>query len=830
MNPLFTCTALGVCLAVLPEASVFGQWQGPGAMTVRATEENQITFASRNSTVVIKVLTPDLVRVRAGRGGNPGNDYSWSVIKTDWPAVRVDSGGDQQTKIIRTAALELRVQLSPFRVSFYDPSGRLISQDVREMSWDGKRVRCWKSMPSDEHYFGLGEKTGPLDKRGHSYVMWNTDPSGYDALTDPMYQTIPFFMGIRQGKAYGLFFDNTYRSSFDMGTESPDFYSFGADGGEMNYYFFSGPDPKQILSRYTELVGRTELPPMWSLGYMQSSAFYFPESTVRFVADNLRHRRFPCDAIFLDTMHMDDNRDFTWDKSRFPDPPRMIADLGKQGFRVFSIVDPGLKVEDSYWAYKQGAAGNYFLKRKDGTTFVGYMWPGKSVFPDFTSEKVRAWWASLFEGLIKDGMAGFLTDMNEPTAGAVPVEQAWLPKALDPDVIHYDHALYTSDAKNHNVYGLLMSAATRDALLHFHPNERPFVITRATYAGGQRYAAQWTGDNMATWEDLCASLRIVMSMGLSGLPFTGSDTGGFVGVPSPELYTRWLEAGVFHPFFWTHTGSRDRGLDPWSFGSEMEQVNRRIIELRYALLPYLYNAMYEAAQTGLPVMRALVLDYPDDTNVMDLTPDNRTSEFLFGNDLLVAPVVKTGDTERVVYFPKGTWYDFKTGKRYTGPLKTTVDAPLAHIPIFARGGAIIPMRQVVEYVDQAPIDPLTFEIYPEGESVRDYYEDDGISLAYKHGKYLLQKMAVRESDSEINLKLSPREGSYTPPARSLVFKIHGFTRAPQTIALGGRSAEISSDASALTGRDRGAVYELDTRTVWIKTPDQGAGLEVRIQK
>ncbi len=821
---------LSVFVLMLGTIPARAQWKSVGAMVAQMPHANQITFANRDVNVVLQVLAPELVRIRMSVGKTTGPDYSWAVIKKDWPAVDVIFSGDKRTKIIKTSALEARVRLSPFQISFYDAGGRLISSDAREMGWDGQRVRCWKSMPPDEHYFGLGEKAGPLDKRGHAYVMWNTDPAGYDALTDPMYQTIPFFLGIREGKAYGIFFDNTYRSTFDMGAESADSYSFGADGGNMDYYFFAGPDPKQIISRYTELVGRAPLPPMWSLGYLQSSAYYTPESTVRFVAENFRRRHIPCDAIFLDTIHMDGDRIFTWNKKAFPDPPEMIADLRKEGFRMFAIVDPGVKAESGYWVYDQGVAGNYFLKRKSGELYIGEIWPGKSAFPDFTSEKTRAWWGSLFEGFTKDGLSGFLTDMNEPTVDALPMEVGWRPTAFPLDVVHYDHGLESPDAKNHNIYGLLMTEATREGLLRLRPNERPFVITRATYAGGQRYAAQWTGDNVGTWEDLRTSLRTVMTAGISGLPFFGSDVGGFIGHPSPELYTRWLEAGVFHPLFLTHSGNEKDTLDPWSFGDKLEAINRRTLELRYRLLPYLYNSFYESTQTGLPIMRALVLDFPADRTVMDLTPDSQTSEFLFGNDLLVAPVVNDDETQRSVYLPADTWYDFWTGKRYTGPTTITMDAPLGYIPMFARSGAVIPMRQLVEHTDQAPIDPLTFEIYPAGKSTRQYYEDDGNTLDYLRGKYLLQSVQVRDDGEQIQVSVSTREGSYAPPVRSLVLKVHGLGRPPQMVVVDERTLQVGSDPEALAPIAEGAEYEAATATVWIKTPDPATGLESRITK
>ena len=812
-------------------ASSKAEWHHLGKMTAGAPQGNQITFRNPESTVVVTVLAPDLVRVRMVPGSVLPPDYSWAVAKTDWPQPSLEFSGSGGTRVIRTSELEVRINLQPFRIAFYNNEGELIAQDARGMAWDGARVRAWKSMPPGEQYYGLGEKAGPVAKRGHSYVMWNTDPAGYDANTDPMYQTVPFFIALRKGQAYGLFFDNTYRSSFDMGAESTEEYSFGADAGEMNYYFFYGPDPKKVIARNTELVGRAELPPLWSLGYIQSSAYYLTGGEFRFVADNLRRRHIPCDALFIDTLdHMDGRRIFTWNTKAFPDPPGFLADLKRQGFHAMENITPTPKVDDNYWVYKEGLAGNHFLHKRDGSLFVGYLWAGDCVWPDFTSPRTRDWWASLTVHDLKIGINGILTDMNEPTADQIPLSQGWLPGTLDPQTVFDDHGLNSPYAKNHNVYGMLETAATRQGMLNYQPNVRPFVITRGTYAGGQRYAAQWTGDNLATWEDLRSGIRVVLSLGVSGLPFVGSDVGGFAGYPSAELYTRWLEAGIFHPFFWTHTLDKVRTLDPWSFGLDHEVINRHSIELRYRLLPYFYNAFYQETQTGLPIMRPLFLDDPADEKSMDPTPSGQNNEFLFGDDLLVAPVVTEGEFKRKVYLPKGTWFDFGSDEAYVGPLTMTVDAPLDRIPMFVRAGAIVPTRQVVQYTGEAPIDPLTFEIFPQGQSSRQYYEDDGSSYDYKKGVYLLETVSVHDQDSTVSVGMSAREGTYKPPARSVVLKIHGVVAAPHHVQVDRRELAVVGSPEMLEKSTEGAAYDSKARVVWVKTPDQISPLEVTVVK
>lgn len=808
------------CLFLFLTSAGRADWRSIGNMTALEPKGNQVTFTSPKATVVVMILAPDLIRVRMVPGTALPPDHSFAVVKTDWPNVPWEIAGDKDTRILRTSELELRAGLSPFRLAFYDRKGNLIAKDAdtRGVSWDGPHVRCWKWMPPDEHYFGLGEKSDPLDKRGHSYVMWNTDPAGFDATTDPLYQSVPFFIGLRQGRAYGLFFDNTYRSSFDMGVEDRDLYSFGAEGGEMNYYFFAGPTPKKVVSRFTELVGRSPLPPRWALGYIQSRYSYYPESRVRFIAANFRERQIPCDGIFLDIDYMDGFRIFTWNKSRFPDPHKMLSDLRQQGFHVIAIVDPYVKADPDYWVYQQGLAGGYLVKKPNGEPFMGIGWPGESVFPDFASAKARAWWGSLFKGQLEDGIDGILTDMNEPTI-MTPERQA---TTFDLDAVHQADQVRTTHAEIHNVYGMLETLATRDGMLSVHPNERPLIITRATYAGGQRYAAEWSGDNRGTWEHLGISMPMLNTMGLSGLQFSGADIGGIFPVPSPELYTRWLQSGVLTPFCWTHSGGPGN-LEPWAFGNRLEEINRNSIKLRYHLLPYIYTAFWEASKTGVPIMRPLLLDFPDDWLAI-----GQNDEYLFGNDLLVAPITKDDETSRQVYLPRGVWYDFWTDHRYVGPASIGVAAPMERLPLFVRGGAIIPSQQDMSHTDQAPIDPLTLDVYPDGTSSRPYYEDDGVSFDYQHGVSLLQMLTARQAAQGVEVEISAREGTYTPPQRSLLIKLHGQKLPPRQVTVTGKEVPRRESVEALKGAPEGWAYDVDSNVLWIKVPDQGAALKLEV--
>ena len=808
--------------SLLLAASLPAQWQTIGDVRQATSEGNHVIFRGAHTAVAVTVLAPDLLRVNVRRGDAADLDLSWSIAKTDWAETRFEFAGDEHVRTIRTAELEIRAQMSPFRLAFYDRQGRPISSDddALGMAWNGSRVRCWKRMPSDEHYFGLGEKIGPLDKRGRAYALWNTDSYMYDVhLTDTLYSSIPYFMALRNGRAYGIFFDNTYRSSFDFGVESPAYYSFGAEGGEINYYFFYGPDPKKVLARYTELTGRMPLPPRWALGYQQTRYGYYPERFVRFVAENFRQRHISCDALVIDIDYMDGYRVFTWDRSRFPDPARMIADLRAMGMRSVLYMDPGVKVDPNYEIYQEGIRGGYFLRKPDGGVFVGKVWPGDCVFPDFTSSRVREWWGALHRGLLSAGAAGFENDMNEPDVFGTDTH------TVDDDVLADDNGQHTPFAKSHNVFGMLMSRAAYEGMLKARPEERPFQTTRSTFAGGQRYSAVFTGDNSSTWDSLRISIQVLLSMGISGFAHAGSEIGGFGLSASPELYARWIEAGVFYPYCRTSTDAGTRNQEPWSYGNRVEDISRRAIQLRYRLLPYLYNAFHQASESGLPVMRPLLLEFPDDPEAV-----NQNYEFLFGGDLLVAPVLKDDESQWEVYLPQGVWYDFWGTRRYRGPGTFTMDAPPGKVPILVRGGAIIPTQQVMEYTDQRPVDPLTFEIYPAGNSQRSYYEDDGITFAYRQGTSLRQDLQVTERNGLLDISISSRRGTYRPPSRALLLRIHGERNAPLRVSMDGQIVGKRDSPDGLEKAAVGWAFDQAEELVLIKVPDRGAALTAEVTR
>jgi alpha-glucosidase len=810
-------------LLIAGVAQVDAQWHTVGNVdSYRWDSKLELTVRAGTAVLAVRALTEDCVRIRMSPTGSFTPDRSWAVVKTAWDPVRVEITDSADRLVLSTRALDVVVRKKPLRIAFYDPSGKLLNSDdsLRGISWTGTQVCVWKSMPPGEEYLGFGEKAGLLPRSGTHVTMWNSDIPGYTADTDPLYESIPFFLALREGRAYGIFFDNTFRSSFDMGKECRDAYSFGAEAGEINYYFFAGAAPRAILSRFTELVGRMPLPPRWALGYQQCRWSYPTETRVKEIARGFRERKIPCDVIYLDIDYMDGYRIFTWNRKNFPDPSRMIADLANDGFKIAVIVDPGIKVDSNYSAFRSGLAGNQFVRYPDGRLYRGKVWPGVCAFPDFTSERARSWWGSNFAGLVHDGVRGWWNDMNEPSVFDVPT------KTIDLDVVHDDDGQRTAHAKNHNIYGMQMTRATREGVQQLAPEERVFVLTRASFAGGQRYSAAWTGDNVATWEHLGLALRMCLNLSVSGQPFVGSDIGGFIGYPSGELFARWLQLGVFTPLMRAHSVINEKNKEPWEYGPEFTDVNRETINLRYRFLPYIYNAMVEASLTGVPPMQPLGFAFPAESNLL-YTDD----EFMFGGDLLVAPVLDEGGRRRSVQVPRGTWYDFWSDSSYGGGQRIDVGAPLNRLPLLVRAGAILPLQQIVQYSDEAPINPLTFSFYPvdsTNESSTVYYEDDGHTMKYRDGDFMRRTVLQRRSQGALDATFTACEGSYRPPERSLILEFHGCTFIPDLVLVNGTSLPRAT-AGQFSGATRGWSFDAAKKVMGVKLPESPQRIEVRVK-
>ena len=735
-----------------------------------------------NSQVQLTMLAPDLIRVRASfTKPIPVTDHSWAIAKQDWPTPRWSLSEASDLITVTTDELEVVIRRSPLLIEFRDArTHRVLNSDERPMSYDaqarlnsmmfdpkaGMFVAASKKLGFDEHFYGLGEKASRLDKRRSSFINWNSDTPGYAEGRDPIYQTIPFYIGLERGVAYGIFFDNSYRSYFDFGKSSQQRAWFGAEGGEMNYYFFHGPSIKKILGRYADLTGHMPLPPLWALGNQQSRWSYYPDTMVEQVVNEYRRRDLPLDVVHLDIDYMHGYRVFTFDKERFPDPKGLSDKLGRQGVKLVTIVDPGIKQpqdkSERYHAYDQGVEKNFFQHRRNGDLFVPKVWPGESVFVDFTLPEARHWWGDLHRAYTDNGIAGIWNDMNEPSDFVDQTGKNQL------DVVSYDNGEKTTHAKNRNTFALLMARATYEGLERLRPNQRPYVITRAAYAGIQRYSTMWTGDTNSTWEGLSLNIPMFTSLGLSGEPFVGSDIGGFIGRGNGELLVRSYQVGFLAPFCRNHKQIDGYDQEPWRFGKYYEDIIRKYLKLRYTLLPFLYTTLEEAHRTGVPLFRPLMLNYQDDENTYNLD-----DQFMIGEDVLVAPIMKPDVTRRLVYLPAGSWYDYWTNKKYAGGTMINVDAPLDTVPMFVRAGAIIATGPPLNYVGEKPVDPITFNVYPDdtGAASTTLYEDDGLTPSYKNGNFRLTTVNFRRGTVSTII-----DGTYNPGLRKLNFVVKTGTR------------------------------------------------------
>lgn len=721
---------------------------------------SRLNLITTQAHVCIQVYSASIIRVRISRQPFPA-DFSYAVIAQ--PAATTLKPVETSSDIsVSTDSIKVIILKKPFAISFYTSDGQLLNQDEPGLgtSWIGNGVTTYKHMQEGERFIGLGEKTGPLNRKGNAYTNWNSDVFGYPVSQDPLYSSIPFYIGVHHGLQYGIFFDNSYQSDFNFGASNNRFSSFGARGGEMNYYFIYQPTVAGIIRSYTQLTGRMNMPPLWSLGYQQNRYSYYPDTEVYRIAQTLREKKIPADGITLDIHYMDNYKLFTWNRERFPDPKGMIDSLRRMGFQTTLIVDPGIKVEKDYPAYESGLKENIFLKYTDGKPYTGEVWPGWCHFPDFTSVQGRSWWKTQVTNYTNVGVAGIWNDMNEIAT--------WGQKMPNNVLFNYDgHP--TTHLKAHNVFGLQMARssyeATRQAL-----QKRPFILTRAGYAGLQRYTAIWTGDNRAEDDHMLAGVRLLGSLGLSGVPFSAMDVGGFTGNPTVGLYTRWMQLGAFIPYFRNHTQLNTKSAEPWSFGEEVLETCRNYISLRYRLLPYLYSTFYEATQNGMPIVRSLAIDYTHDPKIYTTGFQN---EFLFGPGFLVMPQESSQQFAKV-YLPAGDWYNLYTDAREKGGQEKLIELNTATLPVYVKGGSIIPMQSLIQNTGEQPTDTLTLHIYPgENKTSFDYYEDDGTSYNYEQGDFY--KRHIQYDPVARTITLETPAGSFTSRFKHLRMALHGFS-------------------------------------------------------
>ncbi len=768
----------------------------------------------------LSLLAEGILRLRYGDGqAIPAGRPSWAVVFSADPIAPEAFGTCDGRLMLRSSALRIRVDPDRCRLLVEDPDGTVLLEDPDDGGFSPGPTpgafRVSRVAEVGEHFYGLGEKTGGLDRRGRIWQLRTSDPfdgglGGYPPEADPLYQAIGFLVGLRGATAYGLLTDNAYRSIYDLAASDPGRVSITVDSGRLDQYLLAGPSLAQVLERYTRLTGRPSLPPRWVLGYHQSRWGYSPADRVRQVAAELRARAIPADAIWLDIQHMDGFRSFTFDPVAFADPAGLLSDLRDEGFVAVAIVDPGLKADQNWDIYQAALAGGYLIGYSADQPWLGEVWPGQAAFPDFSSAAARAWWASLVPRLTVSGVAGIWLDMNEPTTFQ-PEHSNSLPDDLPVAGDGWPNYF----AELHNAYALLEARATYQGLEQAAPDRRPFILTRAGFAGIQRYAAVWTGDAHSSWDSLRGTLPMLLGLGLSGVDLCGSDVGGYSGGPTPELFARWMQLGAISPFFRDHVNTDAPDQEPWAFGPEVEAISRAVIQERYRLLPYLYSLLHQAHECGAPLLRPLVWEFQSDPATYTLD-----DQAMLGPFLLLAPVMSEGAAERSIYLPAGRWFELHSGAVFEGP--TTVDRPvsLAAWPAFVRAGAILPRADVMQHSGQQPVDPLYLEVYPDpAESSFELVEDEGDGPGYSQGRISRTSYRLRGLPNGALLQAA-REGDWSPPARAVVVRVRRVDYEVSAVRLSGTALSARASYQELLAAGQGYFADPWDRSVVVAFADR----------
>jgi alpha-glucosidase len=803
------------------EAGAIRSWRSEGPGEVR------LTLAEGSAGVA--VARDGSVRLRAVAGETLPPDPAPAIERGPWRAAPAepyprDEGGIALAFEGAEGCVLVEIDPSPFALRVRDQGGALLAHAFGLSFESGGATRVSLAAPGEARYFGFGEKFGGLDKRGEILRMRNRD-AGPRSGVDPLYVAIPFYVELccsgGPGRTTGILLDAFAPSRLDVACSDAERVVLETAAGGLDLLVFPGPRPQDVMRRFTAWVGRCPLPPLWALGHHQSRWSYAREADVRRLAREIRERGIPTDAIHLDIDYMEGNRVFTWNRRRFPDPKGMIRDLAAAGFRVVTIVDPGVKADPGYDVYRDGLERDCFCREADGSLFHLRVWPGEAALPDFNRVEVRRWWGEQHRSLLEAGVDGIWNDMNEPAGwtrdlrigrAILPIRRQDLSRVVQADPAREERQVPHEQVRN--LYGQQQCRATRTFLETQADGRRPFLLTRSGFAGIGRYAAVWTGDNLSRWSHLRASLPMLMNLSVSGVPFCGADIGGFAGRCSAELYARWIQIGSLYPFARTHTWWLNPRQEPWRFGSRVEDIARRALELRMRLLPYLYALFREAEGSGAPIWRPLFYEFPSEREAVEVE-----DQVMLGAWLLAAPVLERGVREREVYLPTGVWFSFHDDARYVGPRRVRVAAPLERMPLFARGGAVLPTRSPVAHVDARPEEPLVLEVFPGSESATQIVEDDGESVAYRSGEVACTEIRLRDrAAGRLRLEIGAREGSFPVPPRLIRATVHGCPP-PRSVLL---------DAVPLDRRAEAPGYLVQDGQVHVRFHDDGAAHALEI--
>jgi alpha-glucosidase len=788
--------------------------QFAGDVRSTAVAADRVDFQlDRGAVARVQMMAPDLVRVRF----NPAGAFtSWTsgAVAPDGltPPAAAIYDTPSAVYLVSDRALVI-VSKSPFGITILRPDNSLVMADIpHAFGWDSETGMIFHrhyALPG-EHYFGLGLRGGPLNRRGRSFFMKNVDWFAYEEFTDPLYQSFPFYYGLRDGQAHGLFLDNPALPFFDMDSQQAGHVTFGAWHGELDYYVLTGPETSRVANTYARLTGFTPLPPRWTLGFHQSRYGYSSQAEMLELAATFRRLGLPCDALYLDIDYMDRLQLFSWDGANFPAPVAMNAALEDAGFKRVNIIDPVVRTDDRLWPFMAGS--QYFLRSPAGAPLVNNIWYGDVSWIDFTKDSARAWYKQQLKVFLQTGVTAIWNDLNEPA-------QNFMPEAV------YDfNGERRTDLQARNLYALKETSLSYEALRELRPDARPWVLSRSGFAGIQRYAANWSGDTLTSFDSLRVSVQISSSMGLSGQNQFGHDIGGFLGSPSPELFIRWMEFASFTPLFRNHAMNTSLPREPWAFGEPYTSIARATLQQRYRLLPYLYTVFEDAARRGQPVLAPTLFHFPGDPGTY-----TQDQDFMLGPSLLVAPVVTEGAVTRSVYLPAGSnWVDYHTDLTYGGGQHVTVPAPLERIPVFVREGTLLPTGPVSQHVDE-PVPPrMTVDIYPGPATTFSLYEDDGRSFAYQQGHFLRTQLTRVEETGGTLFSIRATEGSFAVPPRPWWLHFHNTPASPAGVELDGAPLAPAPSEASLETATQGWFYRASDRRLIVRLQRSTSAQSVRV--
>jgi alpha-glucosidase len=629
-----------------------------------------------------------------------------------------------------------------------------------------------------EAYLGLGEKTGPINKRGLSFIFWNTDIVPYHIDSDPLYLSIPFFIAVRPDYVWGCFLNESWRTEVDLAKSDPGQIRWSSSGPEMDLYLFGGPTLRDVVQQYTQLTGRTPLPPLWSLGAQQNRWGYEKAEDVLRVIQGYRNHGLPLDAIYMDLDHMVANKAWTWNRDVYSDPAELVKQAAAQGVKLVPIVNPGIKVESGYPVYDEAVKRNYLIATDRGVPLQGEVFPNPVVFPDLLREEVQTWWGDLHNDFITAGIAGFWNDMNEPSNFSISGSKHSAVKTEDNGLGKVEGKNLPYDARHgkkrhlevHNLYGLCMCKSSFEAVRRFVPEKRPFVLTRAGFAGSQRYGPVWTGDISSSWSHLSTSISMLVGLGLSGMPFCGADVGGFHCDTTGELLVRWYQLAAFYPFLRNHSHKMSVRQEPWQFGEPFLTYVKEALDLRYRLLPTLYTLMFEAATTGHPVIRPLAYVKADEESLLS------DDAFLFGESVLVAPITHANASRRSVYLPPGEWLEYPNLSESLLPRKggqfVALEASLNCVMTYVRSGGLVALTRSTSHTTTANWQHIEWHINPSPRVEGVLYEDEGEGF----GEHRITRVIGESRGDQIVIQ-RVTEGSFPSVRESEEIHLLGLKRA-----------------------------------------------------